>query len=1137
MSAVKEPSCTPSKTFWLELTGQQSLAGHEYALNEIDENGREIVIPIEVCAKHEGRKGPILSGHIEQPEKRSLVLQLKGEETINVPVIEEEPIGPYDLKAPQRNYQDNLMVSVHPTLFCDSGELTHSRPMSGYKEAIGAPLRTGWIYVFFKGRLWRELSVMTTEDAAPVLQDTAVTKARTASSDAANDREATGPELDVIHVPARLQGTDVYSKVYFAFSETQWSWEYISALELDAELIAARCCSAMAIRAFLGGQQSLHGDWKYLDEMPEMRARDNPMESDLTLPGQWLHDVDGAKAQQAQDAIIAQRDAIEADEHAVDADYFIETPSLYPRWRQLHLQNEELPAINAGTDVFSTLRERHLFTLHLRDSLQAARHLAQHMNAALALILALVDNIKKRPFGVTAELFHNNFRRETLPDGSANPLYIDGGWFDNRVDDSEDGRLKRTLYDVERAALRDFLKEAQTTLVRLLKDNRPENLTATLRDLFALESGNAVAGYVQAGPLLQVLSLPAHRADPLILPQEFDASDDDDAAAMALQIAKGEHPLGAMLLPFQDDSVECSVGYANLANLKNMIKSLEDRSQDLRVLEPNVLRSMADHQEQAKAPDGEAIAGQARVATNVFSFVAGEISQWWLTRVQAELTQRGAAFTADINRIKGAFEGFAQTAVPGKTTVQLTETSDSRVYIVLDVLDEQSNTLTSGAAIASSIKVTDIDTFNGVVKHRSVKNLLHEAAARPGRLPAALVVFDVWNFFVQAQVLRLETKSVAKFISAFADLGISSAQLISLLPQQPGHLATFVARGAEKAKWFTKLAQGFNSKDRFAQAVSRNHIGALGWVAGMFTSALMVSDSVVSFANGRRGTGMAQLIKAGGMTMMTSSDLIAARVLTPVSSRVIQRSSFRAAQSALRHLIPAAARWTGTVASGWVTALGFSVYVVGEAAYYRLMDDEVSKWLRAGPFSGDSDEQSIELESESASYIELIKAMTPVSFERIKDIDMIEWLDARNLKAWKDEAESVLSFASPALAITGEPSEIDMELSWEQKHYRILGPNPAGGWRKSIIASRSGKLSKGIAEDFDEQRNAIDFMVARSQLTDLIPSAKSEYVETRYKVMSLSLSFTVEVWQRKEQQYKSQKVKQVMEDLDVDWKC
>jgi len=1135
MSAVKAPSCAPSKTFWLELTGQQSLAGHEYVLNEISEDGKEVVTPIEICGKHKGRKGPILAGHVEQPKKRSLVLQLKGDETINVPVIDEESIGPYALKAPQRNYQDNLMVSVHPTLFCDAGELTHPRPISGYEEAIGAPLRTGWIYVFFRGRLWRELSVMTSEGAAPVLRDTAVAQARTASAEAANDRKATGPELDVIHVPARLNGRDVYSSVYLAFSETQWSWEYISAPEQDTGYVTARCRSARAIRAFLGGQPSLHGDWKRLDEMPAMRARDSAMESDGTLPGHWLHDVDGAKSRQAQDALITQRDAIEADEHTVDADYFIETPSLYPRWRQQHLQGEALPEISPGTDVFSALRDRQLVTLHLRDSLQAARHLAQQMNAALALMLALVDNVKKRPFGVTAELFHNNFRRETLPNGSANPLYIDGGWFDNRIDDSEDGRLQRTLYDVERAALRDFLKEAQAALVRLLNDDRPENLTATLRDLFALESGNAAAGYVQTGPLLQVLSLPAHRADPLVLPQDSHANGHDEAAAMALAIAKGEHPLGAMLLPFQNSSDECQVGDATLSNLKFMIEALEDRSQDMRVLEPNVLRSMADHQEQTKAPDGEALTGRARSAVSAFSSVAGEISQWWLTRIQSELTHRGAAFTADINRIKGAFEGFAETAIPGKTTLQLEGAEEGRTYIVLEVLDEQGNTLTSGAAVGAALRVSDIDAFDGVVKHQPVKRFMHQAATHPAGLPSLLVVFDVWNFTNVTFYTETSVRQQIGFVSALADLSVSSAHLASLLSHRPGWLSPKIASWKQTAEWFTRLAAGFNSQDQFAQAVVRNQLQAAGWVAGMFTTALMVSDSVSSFVNGRWGTGSAQLIKAGGVATMVNADVIAVRLLTPAGRRAVGRTSVQAAQAALGRLMPAATRWAGTVASGYVTALGFAIYVVGETAYYRLMDDAVSEWFRAGPFSGVPDEQTDALASESEAYIALVKAMTPVSLKRIPESSVADWLQARKLTHWQNEAEAVLSFASPALAITGKPAEIELVLSYEQEYYRILGPNPAGGWRTETIARKSGTILQGIDNHYDEQRQSINFMIGKSQLSDFTPQSDYERVETRYRVKSLSLTFTVDVWQRGAEQYEGQEVTHMMEDMDVEW--
>lgn len=719
MSAVKPASCAPSKTFWLELTGKQSLANHEYILRESDlDKGthNEVVVPMEACGDHKGRMGPILAGHIEQPKQRSLVLQLKGDETIQLPIISEEIIAPTTLKAPQRIYQDHLMVSVHPTLLCDAGELIHPRPGTGYDEVIAAPLRTGWVYVFFYGRLWRELSVTTSETAAPVLRDIALDKARKASADAANQRAAVGPELDVIHIPAKLSGRNVYAQVHFAFSETQWSWHYITELEQNTDLVKARCRNGMAIKAFLERQpDNLYSDWQRLDEITPMRARDNPLESDVTFPAQWLQDIDGAQTSKAQAALIEQRDAIEADQYSVDADYYINAPSLYPRWRQLHLQGDALPQISAGTDVFETLRGRHLVTLHLRDSLQGARQLAQQMNAAMALMLALVNNIKKRPFGVTAELFHNNFRRETLPNGTANPLYIDGGWFDNRLDESDDGRLKRTVYDAERAALRHFLSQAQSTLVRSLTNNDSANLTATLRDLFALESGNAVAGYFQAGPFLQLLSLPAYRVDPLVLPQET-GRDNSDAKTLALNIATGQHPLGRMLLPFAVEADQCRVGDATNADLKAMVQALDDLNQTMRVLEPNVLRSIADYQDQSRAPDGVAITGMVRSSTGAFSGVAGEISQWWLSTVQAELEQKGAMFTADVSRIKGAFEGFAEAAIPGRTRVELEGADQGRAFVVLDVVNEQGQTLTSGAAAGAALRVTDADVFDGTVK-------------------------------------------------------------------------------------------------------------------------------------------------------------------------------------------------------------------------------------------------------------------------------------------------------------------------------------------------------------------------------------------------------------------------------------
>ncbi|PAV25933.1 hypothetical protein CF392_08130 [Tamilnaduibacter salinus] len=1135
MSTVERSGCAPSANIWLELIGQQSMANHQYLVVKHAEEG-DSETPMAECPDHQGRRGPILQASAEETQKRSLILRLEGDEAIDLPLMEQNDLGPHDLRPPQREHQDNLMVAVHPTLFCDAGELTHPRPLTGYEEAIPAPIRTGWVYVFFGDRLWREVAVMADPEQPPVFRDTAIESARTAS-EPIHERPAVGPELDVLHLPARMKGADVSGDIQLAFSETQWSWDYIEALEGDRELRSDRCRDARALKAFIERQaDELYNDWTYIDHMRSLRGRDHPVERDVTCPGHWLRDVDGSRTQGDKEELVEQRDAIEADEDVVEASYYVGTPTLYPRWRQAHLNGEALPEMGAGVDVLAPLRDRHILTLHLRDPLYAARHLVGQINASMALLLDLVDHVKKRPFGVTAELFHNNFRRQTLPDGSTNPLFIEDGWLDNRLDESDSGRLLRTVYDAERRAIRAFVRDAQMALVRLLNDGQPGNLAAVLRDLFALESGNSVAGYFQSGPMLQVLSLPANRVDPLILPQEFDADSGDEAASLALAIARGEHLLGKLLLPFQENVAECRAGDATVASLKAMADGLNDQQKELRVLEANVVRELAAHQDDTQAPDAAAITGVARIGSHAFQSIAGELGQWWLSTVQKELQQKGATFTAEVSRIKGAFEGFAEAAIPGRTQVQIEGSDDGRAFVVLDVVDESGQTLTSGAAVGASLRLAEAGALDGTVKHQSVKHWLHQSTTSPIGLPGILVVFDLWNVVNTTFYTSFSARQSAGVISALVDLGVSSSQVVALLPNQPERLASQVSRWKQEAQWFTRLAEQFGSNDRYAKAVVRNHLEAGGWVAGMFTAALIASDAATSFANRRWGTGSTQLIQAGGIATMTNADLIAARILTPAGRRAVERSSVQAAQATLGRLIPAAARWTGTVASGYVTALGFAIYVLGEAAYYRLKDDAVSQWLRAGPFSGDREEQTDALRNEATAYLELVKAMTPIALKRIDDEPLSQWLQARNLGVWDGEAESVLTFASPALAITGEPAAIDLEIAYEQVHDRILGPNPAGGWRTNTLATRSGRIGRAIEERYDPQRQAIDFMIGKAQLPDLTPLDRHERVTTRYTVKRLSLTFTVDVWQRETQDYKTQTITHTMEDLDVQWR-
>ena len=1126
MSVIKPPSCTPSRTYWLELIGENSLDGHQYCLvnNETPSPSPE---PMEPCADHQGRMGPILAGSLDAPAPRSLILELRGDENVVVPLLENEQIEPVALRPPQRNYQDSLMVAVHPTLFCDAGELSYPRPMTGHEECIAAPLRTGWVYVFFRGRLWRELFVITEEKSSPVMRDTNLARFRQGKEGSKDERPPVGPEVDTIHIPARLLGQDVYDDVELAFSDTQWAWRHIEALESHDELRRTRCRNARDVRGFLRRVAgAMFPSWHRVDDLTPMRARGNPLERDIYMPNQWLRDIDGSDTRKLLDEILVQRQAIESDQAVVDADMGIYPQTLVPRWRHLHLKGDTLPEIPEGVDVFDTLRGRHLLSLTLRDPLFATRHLIQYVNESLALLLELVNNVKKRPFGVTAELFHNNFRRKSLPDGSSNPIYLSDSWFDNRLDESEDGRLLRTVYEVERAALRRILIEAQGVLVRLLEDTRSENLTAVLRDLFDAEPGSDVAGYVQAGPLLQILGLKVGRIDPLMLPQDAGSVRAAGADEMNESLMVGEHALGALILPFRT-STEQLPGDANKEKLEAMISALQNRTESMRLVEAEVLRSMSDYMDKTSAPELSEMFSDTRFGMHTLSAPFAEIGQWWLAGVQEKLTTTGVIFEAKVSQVKGAFEGYAEAAIPGKTTVHLNGANDGKVFMLVEVIDEQGSTLTSGAAVGATLKLADAQGFEQAAKGRPIGQLLHRTLVSPMGLPPFLVVLDLFNFASAFSHPDIGLRREVGIASAGFDLVVSVGQLVSLVPKRTSWLDRQVGVWKQEARWFSRMSESLNSENRFAQTVVRSKLQAAGWLAGNLTASIMVWDSAKNALDGRFKLAAADLTKAVGVGVVNSSDIIAGRILTPMGRQMVQRTGERTVATALVAKAATALGWGGTVSAGWVTIIGLGIYGMGQWLYYAVKDDAVSRWLRGGPFSGNPEDQTPDLSEEDAAYLGLVKAMMPPSITRVTGSAMKDLLQDIGLNCWEGKSESVFSFSAPALAISGEPASIQWELEYERTVYRPLG---RAGTEK--VATEQGVTSH-VDYRFDDS-HTLHFVVAESQLPEMNPDkSQNEYVVTDYKVKSLELSFQVNVWDRHKQAYDTRQITEQLTDLDI----
>lgn len=165
-------------------------------------------------------------------------------EQYRVPLAEMEPVLVTD--AP-----DEWPLVVRPIkiqLTHDLDKLLEGDETLAQRSTMCSPDRSGWLYLFKDGYLWRELRV---EDGRYVDVNLAAHKGQ-------NERPATCLSRDCIVVPASNEGAEFEIKA--AFSEDQWSWRHINLLGgmcpddprnledpqvsgiTDSELVDARLC-------------------------------------------------------------------------------------------------------------------------------------------------------------------------------------------------------------------------------------------------------------------------------------------------------------------------------------------------------------------------------------------------------------------------------------------------------------------------------------------------------------------------------------------------------------------------------------------------------------------------------------------------------------------------------------------------------------------------------------------------------------------------------------------------------------------------------------------------------------------------------------------------------------------------------
>jgi hypothetical protein len=308
-------ACDKPKALWVEVAGKGIELAHKLVL----EKNNKVVKNL---ALEQRKDHQLYSCDYDVNEAgrfdHTLTLQLErvGGGSIRLPLLDAP-----NASAKSARTQPNLLFPIFPV-----AQLPHTAG-----EAQQALLRPGFIYVFWKGILWRELQNKSSGKMHDV--DLAYWReARKANNDINFDkRAAEGAELDTLWVPARFEQAAgakwTIGDIEIAWSEVQWSWEYIESLESGRNILdlpeyykeltgipaygkglaepeikerrTDRCTNLSSLRTYdhrarFGESALSTQSWLPVSALPPSRTRDPGRECQAADPFQVTSTLDGS---------------------------------------------------------------------------------------------------------------------------------------------------------------------------------------------------------------------------------------------------------------------------------------------------------------------------------------------------------------------------------------------------------------------------------------------------------------------------------------------------------------------------------------------------------------------------------------------------------------------------------------------------------------------------------------------------------------------------------------------------------------------------------------------------------------------------------------------------------------------------
>ncbi|KAE8544101.1 toxin VasX [Marinobacter nauticus] len=369
------------------------------------------------------------------------------------------------------DYQENTLLRIKPLAeIADNLPVQQGRGAPIYQGKGVALLRPGFLYIFRKDKLWRELEINQNSQFSDVDLQEARAEVNDPQSDLRMVRPPAGQWLDDVLVPVFLQGQAVMHDFRMAYSEVQWDWSYIQKLEENDAVRNARttgvghawAATSVDSLSFATGFPASR-----VENAPELRHRDLGIELMIEDPSDFVLSFEGpsegdlcsklakllvSNEKQARESArrAASRsevkDPVEYTEQLMKnpLEHVLEATAPDPVDAGVESEVANILELSCpqGADLLQHLRsQRGVVCVAIPDPLFRLRHSLAQLQLALHYLDALDASIQERPLVHSAMLI-----RQTV--------------FDPNASDST-GQLRKLRAAVDQDKLHKILEQSE----------------------------------------------------------------------------------------------------------------------------------------------------------------------------------------------------------------------------------------------------------------------------------------------------------------------------------------------------------------------------------------------------------------------------------------------------------------------------------------------------------------------------------------------------------------------------------------------------------------------------------------------------------------------------------------------------